>query len=81
MEQKLGIYIHIPFCASKCNYCDFHSLAGCDDMMESYQDALLLHIRESADRMEPYYIDSIYFGRRYPKLLMGQNEFVKFLMR
>ncbi|MGI6013981.1 MAG: radical SAM family heme chaperone HemW [Oscillospiraceae bacterium] len=66
MEQKLGIYIHIPFCASKCGYCDFHSLAGCDDRMAEYQDALLLHIRESADRMEPYYIDSVYFGGGTP---------------
>ena len=26
--DKLGIYIHIPFCRSKCDYCDFYSLAG-----------------------------------------------------
>lgn len=66
MEQRLGIYIHIPFCASKCGYCDFHSLAGCDEKMEDYHDALLLHIREAADRMEPYYIDSVYFGGGTP---------------
>lgn len=66
MEQKLGIYIHIPFCASKCAYCDFHSLAGCDDQMAEYHDALLLHIRESAERLEPYYIDSVYFGGGTP---------------
>ena len=30
MDKKLGVYIHIPFCASKCGYCDFYSLAGCD---------------------------------------------------
>ena len=28
MAGKLGIYIHIPFCRSKCDYCDFYSLAG-----------------------------------------------------
>ena len=28
--EKLGIYIHIPFCRSKCDYCDFYSLAGRD---------------------------------------------------
>ena len=27
MADKLGIYIHIPFCRSKCDYCDFYSLA------------------------------------------------------
>ena len=28
MDKYLGIYIHIPFCAGKCAYCDFYSLAG-----------------------------------------------------
>ena len=28
MPEKLGLYIHIPFCRSKCDYCDFYSLAG-----------------------------------------------------
>lgn len=32
MADKLGIYIHIPFCRSKCDYCDFYSLAGRDDL-------------------------------------------------
>ena len=47
MDKTLGIYIHIPFCASKCSYCDFYSLAGCDRLMPKYQDALVEHIRES----------------------------------
>ena len=38
--DKLGIYIHIPFCRSKCAYCDFYSLAGQDEKMEEYQKAL-----------------------------------------
>ena len=33
MKKRLGIYIHIPFCASKCSYCDFYSLQGCDYIM------------------------------------------------
>ena len=27
-QKKLGIYVHIPFCKSKCEYCDFYSLGG-----------------------------------------------------
>ena len=49
MSQSLGIYIHIPFCASKCAYCDFYSLADCDYLMPEYQKALLKHITESSD--------------------------------
>ena len=67
MEDKhLGVYIHIPFCASKCGYCDFYSLAGCDGRMNKYQDALLSHIREAASTMAPYYIDSVFFGGGTP---------------
>ncbi|NLL39449.1 MAG: radical SAM family heme chaperone HemW [Clostridiales bacterium] len=64
--KKLGIYIHIPFCASKCSYCDFYSLAGCDDLIPDYQDALLKHIRESAPRFSEYYVDTVYFGGGTP---------------
>ncbi len=67
MEDKhLGVYIHIPFCASKCGYCDFYSLAGCDKQMGKYQEALLSHIREAASTMSPYYIDTVYFGGGTP---------------
>ena len=41
MAKRLGIYIHIPFCASKCSYCDFYSLAGCEHLMPEYHKALL----------------------------------------
>ena len=66
MERMLGIYIHIPFCASKCSYCDFYSLAGHESKMDKYQSALIKHIEESASQMEPYYIDTLYFGGGTP---------------
>ncbi|MGI5936483.1 MAG: radical SAM family heme chaperone HemW [Oscillospiraceae bacterium] len=66
MEKRLGIYIHIPFCASKCSYCDFYSLAGCNNLMPKYQNALLAHIAESEPSFAPYYLDSIYFGGGTP---------------
>ena len=37
MGNTLGLYLHIPFCRSKCDYCDFYSLAGQDDRMDDYQ--------------------------------------------
>ena len=74
MEDKhLGVYIHIPFCASKCGYCDFYSLAGCDNRMGKYQDALLSHIREAASTMAPYYIDTVYFGGGTPSYYGGRR--------
>ena len=47
MNDKLGVYIHIPFCVSKCGYCDFYSVPGGSRRMPDYQSALLSHISES----------------------------------
>ena len=66
MADKLGIYIHIPFCRSKCDYCDFYSLAGREDQMDRYQKALLAHLKETAPLAQGYPVDSIYFGGGTP---------------
>ena len=60
------VSIHIPFCASKCGYCDFYSCAGAAERMAEYQQALLEHIEESAGRIAPAYIDTVYFGGGTP---------------
>lgn len=65
-KKPLGIYIHIPFCASKCSYCDFYSLAKCEHRMPDYQDALLAHLEESEESIKNYEVDSIYFGGGTP---------------
>jgi oxygen-independent coproporphyrinogen-3 oxidase len=66
MASTLGIYVHIPFCRSKCDYCDFYSLAGCDGSMDAYQKALLAHIKETAPLARSCQVDSIYFGGGTP---------------
>ncbi len=77
-RPRLGIYIHIPFCASKCSYCDFYSLAGCDHLMPEYQAALLEHIKESAHSIKNYEVDSIYFGGGTPSFY-GADRLVQIL--
>ncbi len=64
--KRLGIYVHIPFCRSKCAYCDFYSLAGRDNMMDMYQKALISHIRESSSQLRGYVADTVYFGGGTP---------------
>ena len=66
MADKLGIYIHIPFCRSKCDYCDLYSLAGREDQMDRYQKALLAHLKETAPLAQGFPVDSIYFGGGTP---------------
>ena len=78
MKPRLGIYIHIPFCASKCSYCDFYSLAGCDYLMPEYQEALLAHLEESAHSIKNYEVDSIYFGGGTPSFY-GADRLVRIL--
>ncbi len=77
-RPRLGIYIHIPFCASKCSYCDFYSLAGCDHLMPEYQAALTEHIKESSHSIKSYEVDSIYFGGGTPSFY-GADRLVQIL--
>ena len=65
-EDKLGLYVHIPFCRSKCDYCDFYSLAGQDARMADYQKALLAHLKETALSAHSFSVDTIYFGGGTP---------------
>jgi oxygen-independent coproporphyrinogen-3 oxidase len=66
MGQVLGVYIHLPFCKSKCAYCDFYSLAACDSLMDDYQKALLTRFKTVAPRLKSYTVDSVYFGGGTP---------------
>ena len=63
---RLGIYIHIPFCVRKCDYCDFYSVPGRDGRMDEYLHALEVHIAESAPQAEIYTVNTIYFGGGTP---------------
>ena len=66
-KKPLGIYIHVPFCRSKCQYCDFYSLATNDDhLMHSYMTAICTHIKEAGALAPQYLVDTIYFGGGTP---------------
>jgi oxygen-independent coproporphyrinogen-3 oxidase len=59
-------YVHIPFCAHKCGYCDFASLAGSDHLADRYLDALG---QEMAFLGEPQEVDTIFIGGGTPTRL------------
>ena len=66
-KTPLGIYIHVPFCRSKCQYCDFYSLTTKDDKLhEGYLDAICAHIKESGPLAPAYVVDTVYFGGGTP---------------
>ena len=65
----LGLYIHIPFCKSKCAYCDFYSLPRSEDRMDDYTDALCAHLAETAPFASDRLVDTVYFGGGTPSYL------------
>ncbi len=71
-KTPLGIYVHVPFCKSKCQYCDFYSLPCKDDnLMDSYLDAVCAHIKEAGALAPGYRVDTIYFGGGTPSYFGG----------
>ena len=67
--KPLGLYIHIPFCKSKCIYCDFYSLPGAEDQMDRYVSALCLQLAETAQRTAAHRVDTVYLGGGTPNFL------------
>ena len=66
-KKPLGIYIHVPFCRSKCVYCDFYSITNKDDkLLDAYLNAICTHIKETGPLAPNYHVDTIYFGGGTP---------------
>ena len=67
--KPLAIYIHVPFCARKCAYCDFASFAGREDAWSDYFAALRAEMDAWADRLRAYEARSVFFGGGTPSLM------------
>ena len=68
--KNLGLYIHIPFCVKKCNYCDFYSL-GCpsQENTEEYVRALCTHIGCEGKKHRDKIVDTVFIGGGTPSVL------------
>ncbi len=68
--KKLGLYVHIPFCRSKCLYCDFCSFPRQDEeKMAAYVDALYRDLRAHAPACRDYVVDTVFLGGGTPTTL------------
>lgn len=67
--KNLGIYIHIPFCVKKCNYCDFLSFPADEKAREAYVKTLLQEIRMEAQAYHSYQVQTVFFGGGTPSIL------------
>ena len=69
-KKEIGLYIHIPFCAHKCDYCDFISFANKEDKIEQYIKQLKEEINQ--ERLEQYKITTIYIGGGTPSFIQSK---------
>ncbi len=70
----LGIYIHVPFCRSKCQYCDFYSLSSKKELdFDGYLEAICTHIKEAGPQTPNHIVDTIYFGGGTPSFLGAEG--------
>ncbi len=68
-SKELEIYIHIPFCVRKCNYCDFLSFAGCDDIHDEYVKTLVKEMKAYAPMFSGREVTSVFIGGGTPSIL------------
>jgi putative oxygen-independent coproporphyrinogen III oxidase len=71
IKQTMGIYIHIPFCVKKCEYCDFLSMTGSDELIENYIKALIKEISNYGGTR--YVVSTIFFGGGTPSIIEAKH--------
>ena len=67
-ETNPGVYIHVPFCAAKCPYCNFYSVKAEESLMDAYTEQICRALAASAERWQRR-ADTLYFGGGTPILL------------
>lgn len=67
--KKIGVYIHIPFCKTKCNYCSFNSYADKSHLQLEYVSCLCKEIELYSPNFSAYKVDTIYIGGGTPSNL------------
>lgn len=72
-DAPIGVYIHVPFCAHICPYCDFTTYAGKQDLVPAYVDAVAKEIRRRAGEAGNRPAATIYLGGGTPSLLSPEQ--------
>lgn len=76
--KEIGVYVHIPFCKSKCIYCDFNSFAKKDECIEPYIKSLIKEIEEYAKANKDILVKTIYIGGGTPSYI--NEKYIKKIM-
>lgn len=70
--MKYGIYVHIPFCVKKCDYCDFLSFSSDESVIRQYIDAVIKEIKAEEFLEKTTEVDTIFFGGGTPSLIKSE---------
>ena len=73
MKQAIELYIHIPFCVRKCNYCDFLSFASDEDTQEKYVSQLINELTFRAALCSDYSVSSVFIGGGTPSIISEKH--------
>ena len=65
----MGLYVHVPFCKTKCPYCDFNTYQGIEEQMESYLEAVTTELRLWGAALGHPRVRSVFFGGGTPSYL------------
>jgi oxygen-independent coproporphyrinogen-3 oxidase len=72
-SKGFGVYVHVPFCASRCGYCDFNTYTATEASQDGYVEAVLREIRLAERVIDPARVDTVFFGGGTPTLLPGAD--------
>ena len=73
MMNNTGLYIHVPFCSSRCPYCDFFSETGGEERKEAYIRGLHRDVKFYGEKYRGRTFDTVYFGGGTPSCLEGRD--------
>lgn len=73
MKKDLGLYLHVPFCIKKCEYCDFLSKAGTEEEKEAYINALVKEIKSYQSFAGDYKVSTVFMGGGTPSCLKPEQ--------
>lgn len=72
-KRNLELYLHIPFCVRKCNYCDFFSASGTEEEQAAYVGAMIQEIQSYQELSGEYEVQTIFLGGGTPSLLTPEQ--------
>src|SRR5215213_2623475 len=72
-RDGFGVYVHVPFCASRCGYCDFNTYTASEATQEGYVGAVLAELKLAGTVVPGVAVDTVFVGGGTPTLLDDED--------